>query len=236
MGFLQGLLGKKMKADKSPQERRAASLARLRAEGIPYIESLPVIETAQNVKLRETTEIARRAIACLLMIQVAFEIQNGSYSEEIRAWAVENLEAYDVLSAITPKESKVLENQAGDQDLVDMIWTYEAYWVLTWALGLIEKLDFPSQICDCARAIELVRQTSDLEDFLSRCQPRSVEEILDQDDLVYRYHWACVDARLKGEEPPAALIESIVVERRRGLDWLLGLETAQDWDQVQMHT
>ncbi|WP_271812700.1 DUF4272 domain-containing protein [Clostridium beijerinckii] len=39
---------------------------------------------------------------------------------------------------------------------------YEAYWTLIWALGILDKLDYPSQICDCNFAINLVADCNDI--------------------------------------------------------------------------
>ena len=61
---------------KSAEERKQQSIALLKEQGVPYIEHLPVIETADNVRLRSAEEIARRAICCLITIQLACDIQN----------------------------------------------------------------------------------------------------------------------------------------------------------------
>ena len=57
---------------KSPETRKAASIAKLQARGIPCLDSLPVIEAADAARIRSAEEIARRAIACLIAIQAAF--------------------------------------------------------------------------------------------------------------------------------------------------------------------
>lgn len=85
-----------------------------------------------------------------------------------------------------------------------MTWKYEACWALLWALGLIDELKFPSESMtaeDCELAITLISQCENLEAFLSKTNLRLLEEIMDEADLIYRYHWACVNARIKGEAP-----------------------------------
>ena len=52
---------------KSAEERKQQSIALLKEQGVPYIEHLPVIENADEVRLRSAEEIARRAICCLKM-------------------------------------------------------------------------------------------------------------------------------------------------------------------------
>ena len=69
---------------KSAEERKQQSIALLKEQGVPYIEHLPVIETADDVRLRSAEEIARRAICCLITIQLACDLQNQQDVEDSR--------------------------------------------------------------------------------------------------------------------------------------------------------
>lgn len=82
MSFFKDLFAGKKAKLKTPEERKAASIQRLKKEGIPYIEHLPVIESAEQVRPRSLEEIARRAITSLLIIQAALDIENNNYNEE----------------------------------------------------------------------------------------------------------------------------------------------------------
>ena len=66
MSFFKDLFAGKKARVKAPEERKAASIQRLKKEGIPYIEHLPVIESAEQVRPRSLEEIARRAVTSLL--------------------------------------------------------------------------------------------------------------------------------------------------------------------------
>ncbi len=81
-----------------------------------------------------------------------------------------------------------------------MTWKYEAYWVLAWALGFIEELDYPEEVCDCDRAIQIVRDIPELSLLLQAAKPRGTQEILDEVHSIYRLDWAWLDARIKGNE------------------------------------
>ena len=63
---------------------------------------------------------------------------------------------------------------------------------------------------------------------------RDSETVLDEADLIYRYHWACVNARINQREIPSGMIESVVSERRAGLDWLIRNDA--DWDNPERST
>src|SRR6185295_16853622 len=48
-------------------DRKQRSIARLRLEGVPLIEHLPVIETVHESKRRSTEEVAQRAVALAIV-------------------------------------------------------------------------------------------------------------------------------------------------------------------------
>ena len=79
-------------------------------------------------------------------------------------------------------------------------------------------------------------QFKHLDEMVAAAKLRDVSEILDEADLIYRYHWACVDARVNGSEPLQGLEESVVMERRAGLWWMLDIDGQDDWDDVAMDT
>lgn len=219
------------------EERKERSVALLKEHGVPYIEHLPCIETAQEVTPRTAEEIAKRALACLLTVQVACDICAEKDVDRSREFFKEMLQTFGVEEELTQKERVIFFGEPSRQDAINMAWKYEAYWPLIWALGLIDTLEYPSQICDCDVAIDVVRSCETFEEFMESTNPRGIEEILDEADLIFRYDWACVDARVNGREPPAELDAGVVMERHWGLNWLIGKNAADDnWDSVSTNT
>lgn len=100
---------------------------------------------------------------------------------------------------------------------------------------MVEELDFPEDVCDCEYAIQAVSSCETFEQFYQQTIMRSKEEILDEADKIYRLHWACVDSRINGQTAPLALNESVVMERRRGLFWMIGYQD-EEWDTISMDT
>jgi hypothetical protein len=98
----------------------------------------------------------------------------------------------------------------------------------------VECLDYPSSICDVPRAVEILTCAS-IEQFIKKAELRPLSEILDEADLIYRYSWAVVDARVNGQPPPANLNQGVVYERHYALNWLIGYMD-QDWDEVTTDT
>lgn len=220
--------------------RREKTIEILKEKKIPYIEHLPCTESSADVRHRTAEEIARRAVACLIAIQGAFDL-HGDVDDDTLAenkdFYTKLVKMYDAENYLSKAERKVLfEDEITQQEKINMMWKYEAYWVLLWCLGVVEELEFPSEPCDCEFAFGAVSVHPSFDDFLKTCKIRGIEEILDQCDLIYRYHWACVDARLNGAEPPQDMDSSVVIERHRALNWLIDIDEQDDWDNISTHT
>lgn len=219
------------------QMRKGRSIEILKAHGVPYIEHLPVIEISDCAKIRTADDIARRAVACLFAIQVACDASGGRVSlKKSRKFFSEKLAEFGVEGFLTHKERKVFRDKCSNQDFCSMTWKYEAYWVLLWALGIVERLDYPADVCDCDFAINVVAECNGMDEFMAKVQLRHISEILDEADLIFRYDWACVDARIHGDEAPAGLNPDVVFERHCALNWLIGADGADDWDNVSTDT
>lgn len=219
---------------KNPEQRKQESILKLKTKAIPYIDWLPHIESSDDVIQRSAEHIAKRAIACLLMIQVACDLDRDQFDQETEDFIVDLLNKFEVADELTVKEKNILNKSAAQQDIVNMIWKYEAYWVLLWALGIVDELKYPDEIADCDFAIEVVSRCRSLQEFMQQVKLRDIEEILDEADLIYRYDWACVDARLKQQNAPANLNASIVLERHGALNWLIQADA--DWDNPDVST
>lgn len=219
---------------KSAEQRKQLSIEKLKSQNIAYINWLPTIETENEVQLKKPQEIAKRLVACMLCIQASFDQKNGDYDIEVVIFYQKLLNKFQI-DNLTEKELIVFEQKGDENDWLNMTWKYESCWALLWALGFIGELKFPNEPMtadECNFAIGVVANNDDFDEFLSKIKMRSLDEILDQADLNYRYHWACVDARVNGKQTD--LYESVVMERRAGLDWLFVVDA--DWDYPNMST
>ena len=75
-----------------------------------------------------------------------------------------------------------------------------------------------------------------MEALLAAAKLRPRKELLEQADLIYRLHWACVDARVMGMPAPQGLEDGVVMERHRALFWLAGCDEMCPWDDVDLST
>lgn len=207
--------------------RKEKTETKLRKLGIPVNPHLPEIESNEEVALRPAEEVARRAIG-LFAVAVRGE---GLEKDEVLGF----LRGRGFEDEATPKEKEFLFKETPtEQEKINFTWRYESLWVLLWALGLIEELDYPSSICDVPKAAEII-VNSPATTFVNEAKLRSVAEILDEADLIYRYDWAVVDARIKGLDAPCDLDPGVVYERHYALNWLIGYFD-QHWDDVTTDT
>ena len=66
---------------------------------------------------------------------------------------------------------------------------------------------------------------------MEKSQFREKSELLDKQDLVHRYDWACIEGQIKKLDINKVSSE-IVVEWHYALNWLTGVEGVTDWDKV----
>ena len=118
------------------------------------------------------------------MIQVACDLDNQKYDDETQEFVFDVLSRMQVLDELTDKEKAILNRDVSQQDVINMVWKYEAYWVLLWALGIVDALNYPESIVDCDFAIQAVTSVESFDEFMQKVQLRDMEEILDQADLI----------------------------------------------------
>jgi hypothetical protein len=212
---------------KEAVERRTRSVVRLKKEGVPTIDHLPTIADSKSAKTRTVDEVAQRAIAvCLTAVK----------GEGIDQPTIDSLvKKYGAAKFFTPEEAAFIKNPKPTQaDRIKFSWRYECYWVLLWSLGYVDTLERPENICDVKKAVGLLRDRT-TEQFIKDAKLRPIASILDEADLIYRYHWATVDARLKNAKAPAKLEAGVVQERHYVLNWLIGYSD-QAWDDISTDT
>ena len=99
---------------------------------------------------------------------------------------------------------------------------------------IVSEISDSSDICDCEKAVHLVADCESLDAFREKCSLRTLDELKDMTDYYYRAHWAVVENRLRPETEIGDLNEEVVMERRRGLDWLFAPE--DDWFDISLDT
>jgi hypothetical protein len=207
-------------------KRKEKSEAILESNGIKVNKNLPCLPSMEKVNLRTVKDVIDRAYA-LLIIAVKGE---GIEQEHL----VKTVEAKKI-NSFSPKENYIYQSEAlNDQERTYATWRYESLYTILWALGVMDELKYPNEICDVQGIVGKIFQPS-REEFEGSAKLRNKSEILDELDKTYRMNWACVDARIKGQEVSGNINPSVVHERHYSLNWLTNYQN-QDWDDVQTNT
>ncbi|MBV8746146.1 MAG: DUF4272 domain-containing protein, partial [Xanthobacteraceae bacterium] len=193
-------------------------------------------ETRDEAKLRPKEEIAYRSLALTVV---------AAKAAGMRQSGVENAVKHLGLSShFTPRERAfILDPTPPHQDVVQAAWCGEAAWPLYWALGFVDRLDRPTSVVgerDLPAPVHAV-QDHGAGPYIDSARLRALDEVLDETDLIFRYHWAVDEAWRRGHKMPAGLDPGVVQERHHALNWLLvpvdeEPEDWPEWDDVDTST
>jgi hypothetical protein len=205
--------------------RKQWSQSVLEGQGVPYIDHLPCIEGEAETTLRTVREVADRLLA-LTIVAVKGE---GLEQEHV----LDIVTSRNVRPLFSPSELAFIDStDPSEHDRIQFCWRYEAAWVMFWALNFTKgPMSVPTEICDVPLLVQTVK---DIENLACHGM-QSANNILNEADLIYRYHWAVRQARIDGKSPPANLNPGAVMERHHALNWLINYGDA-DWDDVGTET
>ncbi len=216
-------------ATKEQLERRAKSEKYCKSKNVPVYKNPNslFVDTDEKVSIRTQDEVVDRALALFYI---------GLKSEGLEQVHLDKMDKdFGIMAKLTPNEKAYANaKQPTEQQKVDANWRYESLHVLLWALGYIDKLNYPDQMCNVADDVKIIYELKE-QGFRQKAKLRSKKEILDQADLILRLDWACVSARVKHEPAPGGLNRSVVFERHHTLNWLIKYMN-QMWDDVSTDT
>lgn len=202
----------------------------LTQNGISINENL--IYNKNNIQIKNIDDVCKRAIACLLTVQIACDINKGNYKESLE-YILPLYDKYAVKNSLNSKEKRIIDGTYSNQDVIDMDWAYEAYWAICWCLSLVDDIRNGGELCDCHRAISFIISSNSFENFKNKCKLRDYDEILDMADLYYRYNWAIDNRKVDSNTKIGNLDTSNVMERRRALEWVLS--DVYDWYDIKLN-
>lgn len=217
-------------------ERREKSIEKLKEKNIPFIPKLKSSIMEEEAILRKPDEIAKR-LSALFGVCIFSEVMCSRHNiKDARKFYDMVDKIYHIKPYLSPEEKKYVESENPPEWVcIDKSWRYECCQVLLWALGYVD-LPYPDKICDVEKIAKIMWTMDDIDELLKKSKPRRKKEILDEADLILRYDWACVEARIKKEEMPEGLNEGVVKERHYALNWLIGVNNRASWDNVTINT
>jgi hypothetical protein len=218
-----------MSTQDSSLVRKERNIQLLESLAVPVNPTLPRVESEAEARFRDPKDVAKRAIVLYFVISVAHEADR----ESALSW----LKDEGLWDAVSPKEKDFLEtDNPPREEIISATWRIESLWTLLWALGKIERSNLPRELCDTELVQSIMSWTEEDSSatFVNGAELRSRSEMLDETDLIYRIHWAVVDARLNNGEVPGEFESGVVYERHYALNWLTCY--SDNWDDVTTDT
>lgn len=233
------------KISSNQRNRTLRTFGELQKRSIPVFSGPLVVEDDEDVVLQPPQEVAKR-----VMVLFAVALKANRVPEEVPRRIMNTL---DLWSAASPNETKFLNHEnPRESECLQRTWLVEAIWVLMWALGRIEILNWPDRQCDVELLILKLRPLEKDPTFIAQSALRDPSEILDAYDLTLRLHWAIRDAMLRrgGTIPkdldwshdedwcpvPNCDATGIVEQRHWTLSWLTRFMNPSTWDDVETPT
>ena len=203
-------------------EAKSKSEAFFKARGIRVNEALPFIEAPEELRPVSAQDVARRSLVLGYMIGIGYRQPGSRLKAQIEKWGL--------YQSTSSAERALLEKEEySKQETVDATWLTECVQSLAWGLGMVELDHFRRCDEDLGPKFPIMTDPSS---FVTAARLREFEDIYFQSDLLYRLHWASRDDRMHGRT--ATLDEDLIRERRKAMDWMLGVEA--DWDEVPADT
>jgi len=207
----------------TPEEAKNHSQRFLAAHGVRINDMLPLIEAPNELNPRPSQDAARRVVVLIHIIGIGF----GQPGARMKA----PLEQFGLLKFASANELRLLNaDTSTKQEKANAAWLVECVQALGWCLGVVDLDPFAG--CDDDLASHFPPPFTNPTEFIANARLRPFPELYQQADLHYRLHWAARDARLRGTD--SLVNERIIEERRKALDWVVGVEA--DWDNMPVDT
>ncbi|MFZ6848764.1 DUF4272 domain-containing protein [Undibacterium sp. RuRC25W] len=219
---------------KSPELRKELSELVLHKRGIRINLQLSLIESEDEIALRDADTLARRIIAlCLLQQFVQAEsTQKATLRDAISAASLQEYFSENELKFITANTSDGHQTQLNERELKG-----EALRFLLWASGLQSTIGMPDgQVPSETVLTALSDLPQNSADLAKRIRLRSKSAMLDWADLLYRLHWAVRHAHITGKPTPGRLDADAVHEWHKAVNWVIQYDDENNWDQVSTET
>lgn len=216
-----------------PLAVRAASLAELERIGLPCPpETYPLVwDAGDQIDLRPTSDLERRAVILHLLLEFAF----GMPRDEALSW----LERNDLGPDVTDPEWAFLTEDIGDRR--SFVLHYDALAALMWILGRVDRLDPLAPTENMNLLLPDLMQDESFRQWQGRtlAAPRLATVVAASLDLHYCLDWAYL--KLDGVQLPGQIDANAIGQRRWALEWAVIFtgphhDPPGGWEEVDLST
>lgn len=195
-------------------DRKRNSEKILLSLGISLADDLPPIEEENAVTLRSAQEIAERIVILAYLNCVATD---PSLRQQVMMFLIQER----LWDKVTTQEKALFhKSPLTEDDRTVIFWRSESIWMLLWVINKIDHLDLPQQEANLHDIFpHLPGFFESTSDFIHTATLRSVSEILDQCDFIFRLNWALREPHLHGSAA-MTLNQDIAYERYFAITWV----------------
>lgn len=192
-------------------------------------KSVPVSKNSSDFALREVDcscrdiyDIARRLVSLFSVAFYSEFMLSDSANREVALAELFTLyNAFDFTEHASNDELEYLNSDEFDPILAKYYSSmYECVAVLLWSLGLYDDLGDPIDSCDVDAIFTIVCSYSTLDELVEGARPLSIEELLQEHDIIMKFHLACREKIVNQQEFNYPLDSDIVELRYTTLTWL----------------
>lgn len=208
----------------------------LKDKGIPFIDKpMQFALTKKDCNIRSIEVIAGRLIALFATALYSDYMLNNPENFDLVMSKLYTLnEKFAFIEFSTDRELAYLNSNNFDKNLgIQYAWYYECVASLCWILGIYEDIGEPICGCEVNTLCELINKFSSIDELTQNCNMLSLDELLQEQDLIIRYHYACIEQRINNTSFDYPLVEEIVSCRNLTLNWVLTDIFGEDWDNVK---
>ncbi|MCC7245531.1 MAG: DUF4272 domain-containing protein [Saprospiraceae bacterium] len=196
--------------------------------GIPVNFNMPEVEAQQ---IRSDIEVGGRIVILSIFYAISQEKESITFFNKY-------IQDEDLEHFLTNRESTVLNSGCmSEQDEIDFSWNKESVNCLCWCAGLVSRMNLPIAEIDISSFYHFLPPEVDLHQFIKATKLIYTEKLLYQAEFYYRMHWALRHPEAwifeNGNHPEEYKL-SIVVERRKSLEWVLN--SGLQWDDISLDT
>jgi hypothetical protein len=212
----------------TPEQRKAASEARIQSLDLPVNENLRLLAADDEVQLRSPEEVLQRMIALWAVVGSAMIPGNRHFHRYIVGHRFQPW--------LSTRESRfLLKEDPGEAQRIQYSWQLEPLYFIGWCAGLIEHIGIPQGPSSLKDMVSLFPKDMTPPDRLKAAiRIRSTAEIMDQVDLVYRLDWGVRHVQPAGDDTAPAVNAGVIQEWHRAANWMIRHKGQDDWDHIEI--
>ena len=204
-------------------------ISRLEKMKIPINENLPEVEPASS---RDSKAIAIRTVILSVLLAISDDKNSLLFFKDflISEGLFSHLSSYE--------NSLFLNKPLTERDEINLSWSQEGLYALSWCLGIFSDMSLPFGEGDLEPVFPFLPPEVDVNSFFDTSTVISEQKILEELEFYYRLHWAKRHPEAWSFQSRISKFKklnmSVIIERRRALEWVI--DSSLDWDQINLNT